>query len=349
MGIGGDIGNIQFSWSVSGLGTSGRCPVQLEFDIYNPSDNIIDNLAVPDFKITPYCSELETKSQPFWVDSRSVSNKVCHVVCYDRISRVDVDFSTSHDWKTSKTMTSNQVLMDICRICGFEGSSMSGGAFGGLQYINFTQGDITGKTCGEILDIISEAMVGIWVCTGSGKTLNLSVLGGTDGTSVSSDKHTEIEYQGRTQIIGLVMKNSSNGKTFSFGTTSGNGHVIQVESGFVSSELAAVVWQRLQGYEYTAWNCDKADITKQNFDFGGLIQFAYNQNDPESSLESPLFPCSVNYSVDSTGIYFSGGSNPVDDWNYKSKQEREKIGIGKAVGNTAILNDGTIVSYFNEN
>lgn len=175
LGIDGDVGNIQFGWSVSGLGISGRCPVQLEFDIFNPSDSIIDRLAVPDFKITPNCLELETHSQDFFVDSRSVSNNVCHVVCYDRMSRVNNDFSTNHNWAEEKTMSANEVLDDICQICGFEGHSMSGGAHGGMQHIKFKQSDVSEKACGEILDMISEAMVGVWVCLF--KTLHLLCFG----------------------------------------------------------------------------------------------------------------------------------------------------------------------------
>ncbi len=315
--------------------------MQLDFDIFDPSDELIDSLASPDFSITPNCPELETKSGTFFVDSRPVSNNVCHVVCYDRMSRVDVAFSTSHSWKTEKTMTSSQVLMDICRICGFEGSSMSGGAFGGLQYINFTEADVVGKTCGEILDIISTAMVGVWVS--SGQTLHLVCFGSTsDGAPVQSTEHTKIKYQGRTRIIGLVMKNSSTGKNFSYGTASGNGYVIQVESGFVSEALADNVWKRVQGYEYIAWNCEKADVTARNFSFSGLIQFSHGQGESRA-LGDPLYPRTVNYSVDSTGIYFSGGCSAVDEWNYKSKLEREKIGIGKAVGSTTISNNGDII------
>lgn len=345
LGIDGDIRNIRFSWNVSGLGLSGRCPVQLDFDIFDPSDSVIDSLAVPDFVITPNCPELKTEAQDFFVDSRRVSNNICHVVCFDRISRTDADFSTSHDWKTEKTMSANQVLADICRICGFEGSSMSGGAFGGLQYIKFTRAGVSGKTCGELLDIISEAMVGVYVCLG--KTLHLAVFGSSEGSPAGSSAHTEIEYQGRTKIIGLVMKNSSTGKTFSYGTTSGNGYVIQIESGFVSAELADIVKQRVLNCEYTAWNCKKADVTAENFSFNGLVQFSYSSGGSDS-LESPLFPRTVNYSVDSTGIYFSGWCVPVDEWNYKSKLEREKIGIGKAVGNTTISENGDII-FLNKN
>lgn len=339
-----NVGNIRFSWNVSGLGLSGRCTSQLEFDIFNPSDSVIDSLASPNFAVTPKCPELEIEGQPFWVDSRSVENNICHVTCFDRLSRVGAPFTTNYDWKTP-TMTANQVLDDICRICGFGGHSMSGGVGGGLQYINFTQAGLTGKTCGELLDMISESMVGIWAC--SGNSLTLVCLGGFEGTPVNSSEHTEIEYQGRTQIIGVVMKNSSTGKTFSYGSTSGNGVVIQVESGFVTADLADIVRQRVLGYQYIAWNCEKAIITAEHFSFGGLLQFAYSGGGSDN-LESPLFPRTVNCSVDSTGIYFSGGCPAVDDWNYKSKLEREKIGIGKAVGNTTISENGDII-FINRN
>lgn len=320
---------------------SGRCPSQLEFDIFDPPDSVIDSLAQPDFAITPRLAGTDpdkTSGQTFFVDSRSVSNNICHVTCFDRMSRTDAPFSTSWNWKTNKTMPVNNALIDICRICGFGGSSMTGGALGGLQYINFSQADVEGKTCGEILDIISTAMVGVYAC--SGKTLHLAVFGGgSDGGAVSSSEHTELEYQGRTTIIGLVMKNSSTGKEFSYGTTSGNGYVIQVESGFVSAELADIVWKRVQGYQYIAWNCEKAVINAEKFHFSGLLQFAYSGGSSDS-LKSPLFPRSVNCSIDSTGIYFSGGCAPVDDWNYKSKLEREKIGIGKAVGHASFSESG---------
>ena len=311
----------------------------MDFDIFDPSDDVIDRLASPDFVITPKCPELEIEGQPFWVDSRSVNNHVCHVTCYDRMSHTDATFVTSWNWEKDKTMPANNVLIDICRICGFEGASMSGGALGGLQHINFSQSDLNGKTSGEILDIISTVMVGVYVC--SGNYLHLAVFGGADGSIVSASEHTGLEYQGMTKIIGLVMKNSSTGKTFSYGTTSGNGYVIQVESGFVSAELADVVKQRVLDRQYRAWNCEKADITGKGFNFYGLLQFTYSGGSSDK-LESPLFPRSVTCNLDSTGIYFSGGNPPVDDWNYKSKLEREKIGIGKAVGNTSIAESGRL-------
>lgn len=139
------------------------------------------------------------------------------------------------------------------------------------------------------------------------------------------------------------MKNGSTGEEFSFGTTSGNGYVIEVENGFISSELADAVWQRIKDYKYAAWNCEKADITTTEFIFEGPLQFVYSKDDSsESSLDGTLFPRNVNYSVDSTGIYFSGGCPAIDSWNYKSKLEREKISIGKIVGNTSIGEDGRI-------
>ncbi|MCM1380342.1 MAG: hypothetical protein NC085_01535 [Muribaculaceae bacterium] len=342
MGIGAPVGNIRFSWSAAGMGVSGRCPVQLEFDIFDPSDRLIDSLASPDYSVRVKCPELEIEAGSYFIDSRSVSGGVCHVVCYDRLSRADASFTTNHNWKKEPTMKCGAVLSDICKICGFEG--VYGATF---DYVTFKQEDVSGKTCGELLDMISAVFVGIFVCFG--QSLSFVPLGGASGTSVGCYANTEIEYQGKTAVQGLVMKNSTTGAVYSYGSTNGNGYVVQVESGLVTAFLAQIAWQRLsdQKYTYTAWNCEKAEITANKFTFAGPLQFTPNGG-ASDSLGDILFPRQVEYAVDSTGIYFSGGCPPVDEWNYKSKLEREKIGIGKAVGNTSI-SEGGRVNFINLN
>lgn len=346
LGIDGDIGNIRFSRSVPGLGLSGRCPMQLDFDIFDPQDSLIDSLAAPDFAITPSCDQLgeNVLSPTFFVDSRSVSNSICHVVCYDRLSRADAPFTAEGaGWWTNGKMSGQNVMQRICQIIGFEG--YLGYRSGVLDFIKFTKSDLKDKTCGELLDIISEVMVGVWTCNGN--DLYFIPFGSTATTNIGISEHKEIEYQGKTAVIGLTMKNSSTGKTFSHGSVTGNGVVIQIENGFVSEYAANTVWQYIQNYQYTAWNCEKAVIPVDEFSFSGLWLLHSQVQDTESFGEF-LFPRSVAYTVDSTGIYFSGGCPPCDEWNYKSKLEREKIGIGKAVGNAVITEGGDLV-FINRN
>lgn len=319
--------------------------MQLDFDIFDPQDSLIDSLAAPDFAITPSCDQLgeNVLSPTFFVDSRSVSNSICHVVCYDRLSRADAPYVDSHNWQAGEKMSGQNVMQRICQIIGFEG--YFGYRSGVLDGIKFTKSDLKDKTCGELLDIISEVMVGVWTCNGN--DLYFIPFGSIATTNIGISEHTEIEYQGKTAVIGLVMKNSSTGKTFSHGSVTGNGVVIQIENGFVSEYAANTVWQYIHNYQYTAWNCEKAVIPVDEFSFSGLW-LLHSTVQSSESLGDFLFPRTVNYTVDRTGIYFSGGCPPCDEWNYKSKLEREKIGIGKAVGNTTVAENGDII-FTNKN
>lgn len=319
--------------------------MQLDFDVFDPPDSLIDSLAAPDFAITPSCDQLgeNVLSPTFFVDSRSVSNSVCHVVCYDRLSRADAPYVDNHNWQAGGKISAGIVMGRICQIVGFTG--YFGYRSGVLDSIKFTKSDLKDKTCGELLDIISEVMVGVWTC--SGNDLYFIPFGSTGSTNIGISEHTEIEYQGKTAVIGLTMKNSSTGKTFSHGSVTGNGVVIQVENGFVSDYAATNVWMAIQNYQYTAWNCEKAVIPIDTFSFAGNWRLHSTVQSSES-LGDFLFPRSVAYTVDSTGIYFSGGCPPCDEWNYKSKLEREKIGIGKAVGNAVITEGGDLV-FINRN
>lgn len=320
--------------------------MQLDFDVFDPSDNIIDSLAAPDFTVIPSCDQLgeNVLSPTFFVDSRRAVNNVCHVVCFDRLSRADAPFTAEGaGWWTNGKMSGQNVMQRICQIIGF--ASYGGHRSGILDRVMFTKSDITGKTCGELLDVISEVMVGVWTC--SEDYLMFVQFGGTNNTNIGISEHTEIEYQGKTAVIGLTMKNSSTGKTYSYGTAAGNGVVIQIENGFVSEYAATNVWMAIQNYQYVAWNCEKAVIPVDAFSFDG-IWLLHSQVQTSDSLGDFLSPSTVNYTVDSTGIYFSGGCPAYDEWNYRSKLEREKIGIGKAVGNTTVAENGDII-FINKN
>lgn len=251
------------------------------------------------------------------------------------MSRTDAPYTDNHNWQAGEKRSAHNVLLDICSICGFD--SYGASASTALNFISFTQSDLTDKTCGELLDLMSETAAGVWACLDD--NLYLVCFGSVAGGNISAQEYAGIEYQGKTAVIGLVAKNSSTGKTYTYGTTTGNGVVVQIENGLVNENTAGVVWTRISDYEYTAWNCEKADITTQHFNFCGPMIL---------NMDMSYHPRSVDLSVDSTGIYFSGGCPAVDEWNYRSKLEREKIGIGKAVGNAVVTRKGDLV-FVNKN
>lgn len=71
-------------------------------------------------------------------------------------------------------------------------------------------------------------------------------------------------------------------------------------------------------------------------------------DDPALILGNPLFATDTEYSFDSTGIYFSGGAAPFNDWQYETKLERQKIGIDKVVGNCVTHSNG-MKEFINKN
>ncbi len=61
-----------------------------------------------------------------------------------------------------------------------------------------------------------------------------------------------------------------------------------------------------------------------------------------------LFAADTVFSAESTGIYFSGGAPPHDEWNYQSYLERRKLSVGKQVGNL-IITESRSVKFRNLN
>ena len=119
-----------------------------------------------------------------------------------------------------------------------------------------------------------------------------------------------------------------------------------IKSSLVTEELAMTVWERIRNYVYKSWHCDMADVTYGSYlHLMGALIFTRDDiaEDSGSVLGRRLFATTTEFSCDSTGVYFSGGAAPYDDWNYQSYLERRKVGIGKNVGNTAIATNGDII------
>ena len=61
--------------------------------------------------------------------------------------------------------------------------------------------------------------------------------------------------------------------------------------------------------------------------------------------DTELLANQITITVDSSGIYFSGGADPQSDevWNYDDYLTRTKISMDKLIGNTKISSGGRIV------
>lgn len=338
-----DYGNLRSSFSVGGMGTSGCCSVQFEFDIYDAVGTLLDSIP-KQAQVVLFGHGFV--SQPFFINSRTSANHVCHCVCYDRICKTDKTFVNDIDFGTSETVSGDSVLNHIAEQCGF--SSYSGAD--GLSELKFSKSDLENKTCRNLLDEITEALCSIAICGGvDGSVLCIACFGSYSLSSdnVTAEDYAEVDYRGKTTVSGLYMTSSETGEVFSFGDTSG--YVIEIETRFANEALAQAVWGRVGGYVYKAWNCEKAlcQSASQRMGAANFIRSGVG-NDPTLILGNPLFATDTEFSFDSTGIYFSGGAASFNDWQYETKLERQKIGVDKWVGNSVTHSNG-MREFRNEN
>ncbi len=328
-----DFGGIRFSFAVNGLGTSGCCSSQLEFSVYDPI-NFYGDMLLDGAEVTVSCHELYFTSQTYFCDKISVSKNICGFTCYDRICKTDklIDIS-EFSFGEDGTVSADGVLSAVCAQCGFSGYGSSGT---GLEYIKFTKGQLENTACRRVLELISEAMCGVWVCNDG--MLYLACLGGGDfGDYAHCEDYSEIDFQGKARITALSMTNSDTGEMLNFGGTE-NGAVITIDSPFASEELGLAVWGRIENYVHTGWQCDTADITLDST-LKNMSSLIFRRADIEGDK---LFVTSSEFTADSTGIYFSGGAAPYNEWNYADYLERglnSRVQIGKTVGNVRIGND----------
>lgn len=328
-------GNLRFSFSVNDMGTSGVSAGQFEFDIFDEFG--FYSIALFDGSTAVLsCPELHFTSREYFISSRSVSKKICHFTCYDRICKTDKNLDISgFIFDKDNSVYADGIISAVAHQCGFaEGYGASGT---GIEYIKFKKSDAENITCRRALELVSEAMCGFWSCDENDRLYLACLGGGAYGDHAFVTEYSEIDFQGKNKITALIMTNSSDGSEFKFGTGE-YGTVIEIDSPFACQGLANAVWERLSEFVYTAWNCENADVT-----FGTLKSLTSIYIERSDKKGVFLFASDTAFSADSTGIYFSGGLKPHNEWNYKNYLERRKLSVGKPVGNTTISENGDIV------
>ena len=318
---------------ISGFGTSGCVTGQFKFDVYDESGQF-GRALLEDVPVKLVEKNSHTlPSRTYYIAKRSISKNVCSFTAYDVMSRVEQDFAGNF---IDDEIPCGNVLAAIKTQCKFTSVGTSGG---GTEYITFTREQLTDKTVRAVLDMISEAMCGVWLATADDGIV-LSCLGSPYDTIAHFTKHSEVDYQGRQKITKLICTNTETGKVNEM-STGEYGTVITIQSPFVAAgtPLDGVVWGRLQNYVYQAWRCDKAILD-------GFIpassRFYFGDFGDDTAM---LLANNVTIDVDSTGLYFSGGADPQDEeqWRYDDYTQRQlnkKLELDERNGNMALTKEG---------
>ena len=279
-------------------------------------------------------------SQEYYISKRSVDNHICHFVAYDIMSKTDMPFDAlgfeTYFERGHDTVDCDMIMNAIKGQCGFESVGYSDSF--GIEDINFTREQLLDKTCRQLMETVAAAMCGCWTASGDdGKSARLNCFGTSLAAVTAVQDYAEINMQGKQKITRLVVTDSESGET-SESLTGEYGTVFAVETPFAMAAKKA--WRRVQDKLYTAWSCEKAILAHPTPDIPAFTVMTFG--------EQELMATSFTISVDSTGVYFSGGSDPQDEeqWRYEGYTQRqlnERVQIGKAVGNTILSGNGDII------
>ena len=336
-----NFGNMVFSHKLSGYGTSGVLIKQFEFDLYDPNGQYASAI-LPNVPVEVSCTFDTFYGEPFldtipkyYISKRTVSQNVCHFICYDKLSTSDRQFDSSELSFTDNKIALSALLPVVFAQCGITEYGFSDNS--GSTLINFTKDQLENCSCRNVLEEVAAAMCGVWVCTGSDKAI-LSCFGHPYEHVGYVHSYAAIDNNGTQKITALSMKNTTTGEIYSY-STGEYGIGINIDSAYASEALAGCVWDRIQNYTYKAWNCSGAAVGQFIFTASKMYFYSDDKNYTEYIAND------VTIHADSTGVYFSGGSAAQDEetWKYSEYLDREKISVNQNIGNMAITRNGRIV------
>ena len=351
---GNEIGGLRFTHRISGFGTSGVVTGQFEFDIYDPG-NFFSTAILEDWEVYLFIGHyaegmpIGQFSRKYYISKRSISNNICHFTAYDVMKYIEEEFdptSLGIFFDRGEKAPCGNVMSGISSQCKIRQAAFSAE---GSELIQFTKEQVTGKTCREILEMVSEAMCGVWIADNDGGIV-LSCFGSPyEGRAYVSD-HAPIDYQGCQEVTRLICTNSDTGKVTDSGGSYGT--VIAINSPFVAngSGLDGIVRSRVVGQRYQAWSCEKAVSLNYGAFFPPASCGIVFQED---GREVSLLANNVTIVPDSTGVYISVGSDPQDEeqWrydDYNRRQLKRRLEFDKTAGNVQI-NTEKGIQFINKN
>ena len=248
--------SLSYRKSASKLPTSGCVTGCLEVTLVTdicPDDNA---------EVTVTCSN-GVKLPKFYIASRSIPGAgLLTLVCYDRMMFADGDFDVSaygeeeEDKKKTKTVLISKVVSDIISACGFSG----GGSITVHSATTIPIDEIKGKSCREILELLSEGACGIWYCDVDNALTFLPF--GTTNTLISPDIYSAVKVgSAKGPISRVIAENSTDGEEFDTLGGTGIGSIIRVESIFASAENASGILSLCKDFVFTAFKCSRALIS----------------------------------------------------------------------------------------
>ena len=335
------------------MGTSGVCQAAFSFDVPFSEYPFYDSTFAGG--LTVYLIQPNDNggnySQPFYISSKTVSDDIINVKCYDRMTYTSCDFPCTEDDFVDANgneigMKINNVFSRIVNECGFmtiifpDTNSLT--AVGDIP-----RDMLQGKSCRDVLTALSEASCGYWCCQQNSVKPSLVFVpfGSTEWAKyVCSEEYSEIKKTAMVQIRSVHMKSVN----IVFGGDTGGTDTITIDTPLASKELWSAVSDRTSRILciYQGWQCENA-VLDGLAELPLLVYFG--------DEEKPRYANYCNMEITASGIYASIGCNNVDEgeWTYKTRVKREfehRYKEGESWKNVKITKNGGLkFVYINEN
>lgn len=279
-----------------------------------------------------------TASPTGYISSRRRSGGVVSFKCYDRMiyteqSAVVPEEVFSKTGENTGTIESRQLVQMISKQCGFKDWGIGGEFVGEIPDIYIPRDYVHGKSCKVILEAVSAAWCGYFKTSLSDQLIFIPFAAKYGrGTA---HYHTEIIEGGcKGPIEQLIMTNGTD--TFFMGNQNADVFgTLKISSDFASADAAAKIFERVKGYIYQAWSCEKCLIDDGigDTEIDAEITFADGKARIANSIEK--IPTS-------RGFLCRCGRNEVteDEFDYTGALSREiekRIADGEVLGGKMMI------------
>lgn len=315
--------DVKIMRNVDGFGISGVSTSELEVSV--PTEDY-DNATISSCATVVFGSAGMAVVPNYYVSSRSKKGVSVTFRCYDRCMFTDQPLEITSSSFTNNKISHSAVLALIVEQCGFTDWASADTVPNLMLDIN----DVMGKTCRNILELISSAWCGFFKA--SGTVLTFIPFGTAyPAGSVASDNAAVSVGSVKGPITKVVMLNGST--TYTAGTSGADVlNTLRVQSSLASQALADAILDRVSNYTYTAWECEKC-VMQSIGDIDAQITLADG---------TTVVPNSLTYCFAGTGVYLTCGRNDVteNEFDYDGALTRainQRIKDGEKLGNNTLI------------
>lgn len=286
-----------------------------------PSPNGEVNVSITGEKSMSFCTH--------FISSISRKGSIVTVRAYDRMRKTDIAFDDSRYNEGDAPFDATLLIADLAEQCGFEGSEIPQG-FG-----KFRWGDMHGKKCREILDLVAEVMCGVWWCSDDNELRFTPFLSQSCGIMVNEDNSSPLYIHSvKGPFTAVLARNTSDGNVYSAGSGGDIVNILRLQGRLFTHERTQAIMSDIAQKCFTAFYCGHGDIGAAPC---GITAYSFGEKELIAVKNEVFFG--------GGGVYakISAADICEDEEPYLSLmdyEDRKKIEEGRYYGSTVMTEKG---------